>query len=812
MHYYNKFFELSQHNIFHFVILCDIIDMYFYKKELVMNKKTLEKLEFNKILTLLQDYATTYIGKEYCLNLLPMNSKSEIEKALKQTTEASILLYRKGSLPISEIADTKASIKKLNSNQFLSCKQLLELASILRISSNLKDYFFSTEIDMSGFTKLYDLFNNLYTNKSIEKTIFTSVLDENTLSDDASSNLKQIRKNIKNKEQEIRNKLNSFLHSKYLQEPVITMRSGRFVVPVKNEYRSEVKGFIHDISSSGSTVFVEPISVFDLNNDLNNLRFEENLEIEKVLQKLSSLFFNIIPDMENDINLIGIIDFIFAKAKYSNSLDASEPIINDEKIIDLKLAWHPLIEKNLAVKNNIIIGKDYNCLIITGPNTGGKTVTLKVAGLLTIMALSGMHIPAKEGSSIFLCDNVFADIGDEQSIQDSLSTFSSHMTNIASILKEASSNSFILLDELGSGTDPIEGSSLAISILENLQKTGSIVLATTHYPEIKHFALITDGFENASVEFNLETLSPTYKLLLGVPGTSNAFAISKKLGISDNIISRAKEFIDSDKISIEELLTNIYEDKQLIESEKEKTIKNSNEIKKLKESLEYDFSKLENEKKEIIDKAKDEAREILISAKDDANTIIKDLENASNTKKANKLRDDLNTKINDLKVVKDISPVHVLRKNDLKEGLKVYIRKLDQDGIITSISKDDKIQVQLDLGKMYFDIKDLELSKSNKKSETKKDYSSHKDFKPKAISSEINVIGQNVDEACLAIDKYLDNCYLSGLATVRIVHGKGTGKLREGVQKFLKTHPHVKSYRVGTFGEGEMGVTIVELK
>lgn len=777
-----------------------------------MNKKTIEKLEFNKILNILKDFATTYIGKDYCLNLLPISSKSEIEKALKQTTEASILLYRKGSLPISEIANITASIKKLNSNQFLSCKQLLDLASILRISSNLKDYFFSTEIDMSEFTKLYDLFNNLYTNKSTEKTIFSSVLDENTLSDDASSNLKQIRKNIKSKEQEIRNKLNSFLHSKYLQEPVITMRSGRFVIPVKNEYRSEVKGFIHDISSSGSTVFVEPISIFDLNNDLNNLKFEENLEIEKVLQKLSSLFFNIISDIENDVNLIGIIDFIFAKAKYSNSLDATEPIINDEKILDLKLAWHPLIDKNIAVKNDIIIGKDYNCLIITGPNTGGKTVTLKIAGLLTIMALSGMHIPAKEGSSVFLCDNVFADIGDEQSIQDSLSTFSSHMTNIASILKEASSDSFILLDELGSGTDPVEGSSLAISILENLQKMGATILATTHYPEIKHFALITDGFENASVEFNLETLSPTYKLLLGVPGTSNAFAISKKLGISDRVINRAKEFIDSDKISIEELLTNIYEDKQTIELEKEKTIKNSDEIKKLKESLEFDFSKLEAEKKDIINKAKDEARDILISAKDDANAIIKELESASDNKKANKLRDNLNEKINTLKVVKDYAPSQVLNKEDLKDGLKVYIRKLDQEGTITSISKDGKIQVQLDLGKMYFDIKDLELSKSNKKSETKKDYSSHKDFKPKAISSEINVIGQNVDEACLAIDKYLDNCYLAGLATVRIVHGKGTGKLREGIQKFLKTHPHVKSFRVGTFGEGEMGVTIVELK
>ncbi len=778
-----------------------------------MNSKTLEKLEYYKILEILSNFAITYLGKNICLSLVPIEGKTEIEKALKQTTEASILLYRKGSVPISEIQDITASIKKLNSNQFLSCKQLLELANILKVSSNLKDYYFSTEIDMSNFTKLYDLFNNLYLNKSIEKSVFSSIIDENTISDDASSNLKTIRRNIKSKEQEIKNKLNSLIHSKYVQDPVITMRSGRFVIPIKSEYRSEVKGFIHDISSSGSTVFIEPISVFDLNNELNNLKFEENLEIEKVLQKLSSLFFNIISEIENDVNIIGNIDFIFAKAKYSNSLDAVEPNINEDKLLDLKLAWHPLIEKSKAVKNDIIIGKDYNCLIITGPNTGGKTVTLKIAGLLTLMTLSGMHIPASEESSVFLCDNVFADIGDEQSIQDSLSTFSSHMTNISSILKEATSNSFVLLDELGSGTDPVEGSSLAISILENLKNLGAIVLSTTHYSELKHYALLNDGFENASVEFNLDTLSPTYKLLLGVPGTSNAFAISKKLGISETIINRAKEFINSDKISVEELLTNIYENKQLIEQEKEKILENSKKSDELRKSLEFDFSKLEKEKKEIINNAKDEARNILISAKDDANSIIKKLESTNSNKNANKLRDDLNEKIDNLKLVKNnYEPSQKIKKEDLKEGLKVYIKKLNQEGTISSISKDGKIQVQLDLGKMYFDVNELEISNDKSKSKTNKDYSSHKEFQAKSISSEINLIGQTVDEACLEIDKYLDNCYLAGLNTVRIVHGKGTGALRTGIQKFLKTHPHVKSYRVGTFGEGEMGVTVVELK
>lgn len=780
-----------------------------------MDIKSLEKLEFNKICEILECFCITYIGKDYAKTLKPFLLKQDIIKAQKQTTEASILIYRKGSAPILEIEDITSHIKKLESSLFLSPKQLLDLALILKISNNLKDYFFSTEIDMSEFTNLTGLFNNLYVNPSIEKTIFTSIIDENTISDDASSTLKNIRKEIRNKEQEIRNKLNTLIRSKYVQESVITMRSGRFVIPVKNEYRQEVKGFIHDISSSGSTVFVEPIAIFDLNNDLNNLKNDENLEIEKVLQKLSSLFFPIIDNIKNNINLIGLIDFIFAKAKYSNSLEATEPIINDEKFIDLKQAWHPLLNKNQAVKNDIPLGKDYNSLIITGPNTGGKTVTLKTAGLLVVMAMSGLHITAKENSSIFIADNVFADIGDEQSISDSLSTFSSHITKIAQILDNATENSFILLDELGSGTDPVEGSSLAISILEKLYSINAITLSTTHYPELKHFALVTDGFENASVEFNLETLSPTYKLLLGVPGTSNAFSISRKLGISDEIINRAKEFIDKEKINIEDLLTNIYEDKRAIEAEKQKTIENSKVAEELKNALEVDFSKLKQEQKDIIDKAKYAAREILLSAKDDANEIIKEIEHSSNTKESNKLRNKLNEKINDLNIVNTSksSQNQKLSFDDLKIGMQVFVTKINQEGTILSISKDKKIQVALPLGKMFFDIDDLSITHNNQSEQTsKKDYSSRKEFKAKAISSEINVIGQNVDEACFSIDKYLDNCILSGLPNIRIVHGKGTGALRTGIHKFLKTHPHVKSFRIGTFGEGEMGVTIVELK
>ena len=779
-----------------------------------MNIKTLEKLEFNKICEILKKYVITYIGKNYAENLKPFNNQNEAIKAQKQTTEASTLLYRKGSIPISEIEDVTSHIKKLNSNLFLNSKQLLDLSNILKVSRNLKNYFFSSDIPNIEFENLNGLFNNLYINPNIENTIFSSIIDENTIADDASSELKNIRKNIKNKEQEIKLKLNSYLQSKYIQEPVITMRSGRFVIPVKNEYRSEIKGFIHDISSSGSTVFIEPISVFDLNNDLNHLKNDENIEIEKILQKLSSLFFNITDFITNNVNLIGLIDFIFAKAKYSNSLNAIEPIISNKKIINLKMAWHPLIDKNTAIKNDISIGENYTSLIITGPNTGGKTVTLKTAGLLTLMAMSGLHITANEGSCVYFFDNIFADIGDEQSISDSLSTFSSHMTNIASILNEATENSFILLDELGSGTDPVEGANLAISILEKLYSLNTLTLSTTHYPELKHFALVTDGFENASVEFNLDTLSPTYKLLIGIPGTSNAFSISRKLGISEEIISRAKELMSSDKINIEDLLNSIYENKKIIETEKEKILEDSKKVQNLKNSLEEDYSKLQNTKKELVAKAKSEARDILLSAKEDANEIIKQIENSSNNKEINKLRNKLNEKINNLNVVnsKESNSNKKINLSDLKIGTEVFIKKINQTGTVISISKDGKIQVQLSLGKMFFNIDELEISKISNKNNKTYSSSSKKDFKVKAVSSEINVIGQNIDEACFTIDKFLDNCALSSLNTVRIVHGKGTGALRTGIHKFLKNHPHVKSFRIGTFGEGETGVTIVELK
>ena len=783
-----------------------------------MEEKFFEKLEFNKIRDILSNYAVTFLGKDMALSLMPLKNKQDIEKALRQNFEAETLIYRKSNLPIYEIEDIRPYLKNIESQNVLSCKQLLDITDILRLSNNLKSYFLSNEIDMSEFTALLPLFQNLYVNIGIQETIYKSIIDENTIADEASPALSSIRRKIRSKEQEIRDKLSKLLTQKIVQEPIVTIRNDRFVIPVKAEYRSQVKGFTHDISSSGSTIFVEPLSVFELNNEINNLKFEETQEIQKILKKLSSLFLDIIPQLENDLNLICIIDFIFAKAKYSISIDGTVPSISDEKQINLINCSHPLIDKEVAVKNNIYLGKDFTSLIITGPNTGGKTVTLKTVGLLVIMTMSGLNIPAKSGSSIYIFDNVFADIGDEQSIQDSLSTFSSHITKISQILKTATSDSLVLLDELGSGTDPLEGASLAISILEELNKSGLLCISTTHYPELKNFAITENGFENACVEFDLQTLTPTYKLLIGIPGTSQAFAISEKLGISKEIIENAKSRLSSNHTDFENILKQIYDDKREIEKEKENILLSSNNAKELENTAKQKLEEISKKEDSLIQKAKEKASSILLEAKEEADEIIKNLENSNSSKQANEIRKNLNKKINNLSNISKSSNSHnkkPLTKEELKLNMQVFIPKLNQVGNIIAIHEKD-VTVQIGIIKTNFKIEDLERAETNdstsKDSKNQSLRSVKRNFAPKSISQEINVIGQNVDEACFVIDKYLDNCYLAGLNQVSIVHGKGTGALRKGIHAFLKTNPHVKSFRLGTFGEGEMGVTIVELK
>ena len=782
-----------------------------------MDEQFFEKIEFTTIRQILSNYCKTYIGKNKAIGLLPYLSLNEINKAISQTTEALKLIFRRGNVPIEEIADITIHLKKIKDASTLSITELLDVANILKISRQTYDYFFNNEFDANqdDFKLLNNLFNNLYKNVNIEKEIYRCIIDENTIDDHASPELLRIRRSKKNKESEIKNRLNTFLNSKYVQDAIITIRDGRYVIPIKSEYKADVKGFVHDVSSSGSTFYIEPMAIFEINNEIISLETEEKIEIEKILQKLSGLLFGLENEIENTINLIGLLDFIFAKAKFSKDYDMNEPIISNDRIIQLNSAWHPLINKDIAVKNDICVGNEFNTLIITGPNTGGKTVSIKTVGLLALMALSGMHITAGENSKIPIFDNIFLSIGNEQSISDSLSTFSAHITNIVKILEKVSKKSLVLLDELGTGTDPVEGAALGISILEKLQSIGCLTLATTHYPQIKEYAIVAKGFENASVEFDMDNMSPTYKLLIGIPGESNAFIISKKLGIDNNIIDRAKELIDDDQLKLEELINSLHRDKSIIEKERINIEEKSKKVTELEAKLSTSMDNAKVKEKQLIEKAKADARQILIDAKEEVNEIIKKAEKAANLGQQNKLRNRLNDKIKTTQAEELVTASNkAISIDDVTIGKQVFVPSLSQSGNIISLpDKDNNVLVQLGVIKMTLNINQLEASNDEQKN-IKKDVKYHKErsMRIKAISPEINVIGKNVDEACMEIDKYLDECALSGLITVSIIHGKGTGILRKGVQSFLKTHPHVKSFRDGLYGEGEQGVTIVELK
>ena len=777
-----------------------------------MYTQYLEKIEFNKITNKLSTYAVTEAGKEKCLNLFPYTDKKTIEKSLSETTEAVSLLFRKGNPPFIEFKKIYDHILNLKNNNFLSIKSLLEINSVLTVSKNLKNYYFENQLNQSESLTSY--FDHLYTNQRVENQISSSIIDENTLDDRASNNLYKIRQQIKNIQREIKNKLQTLLTSKYIQEPVITLRQNRFVIPIKAEYKSDIPCLVHDSSSSGSTLFIEPLSVFELNNKITDLEMEEKIEIEKILQKLSSLFFEITDELDNTYNLICLLDFIFAKGKYSKSTNCNCPKINDEKIIYLKDAIHPLLDTQTAIPITVKIGEDYSTLLITGPNTGGKTVTLKTIGLLTAMTQAGMHIPASSSSSIYIFDNIFADIGDDQNIFESISTFSSHMINIINILKLSTPNSLVLVDELGSGTDPIEGASLALSILEHLKSNNITTIATTHYTELKQYALLTDGIENASCEFDLETLSPTYRLLLGVPGKSNAFEISKKLGLDESILSNAKKLIGSDTAKIEDLLKEIYDSKSQIELEKEKIQKESNKISELKEKLQNEYNELSEHKKEYIQKSKQEAREILLNAKKEVKELIEEIElEKRNSKKINEFNNKLSKKLSDLALdTKSEDIPNPIDEDAVKEGLLVYIPSFEKNGTILSYSKKSKkVNIQIENIKTTLPLSQITYAKNV---ETKKEIpqKGHSNFKVKKIETKLNIIGMNVEESIFLVDKFLDNASIAKLEFVQIVHGKGSGLLGKGIQNYLKNHPHVKSYRYGTFGEGEMGVTIVEIK
>ena len=792
----------------------------------------LKKLEFDKILENISNYCKTYIGKKYAQELRPSQDKAEVQKTLDETSQGVILMQRNSTPPLGEIADITVYLKTLEGCGSLSIKALLELQNILQMSADLKEYLSKDFLSTSDFFAIEQYFAGLYVNPSIVSTFAKSIVDEDTIADSASAKLQDIRRRERRIEQDIRAKLNTILHSstysKYMRENLVTIRNGRFVIPVKEEYRSCVKGFVHDMSSSGSTVFIEPISVFDFNNELSNLHIEEELEIERILQNLSGLLFPYTKELENNANLIGKLDFIFAKVHYSLELHCTTPNINNDKQIILNNARHPLIDQEKVVPISLELGKDFSSLIITGPNTGGKTVSLKTIGLLSAMACSGLNIPADEHSSIYVFDNIFADIGDEQSITESLSTFSSHISNIVKITQTATSDSLILVDELGSGTDPLEGAHLAISILQYFTELGCLTVATSHYQELKKYALVTPKFKNASVEFDIENLKPTYRLLIGIPGKSNAFAISRKLGLNEAIIKRASSMIDKETVNLEDLLKSIYDEKSKIEDEKRRTTHALNEAEELRQSLKNQHFDVSSKEKELIANAKQEAKQILIDAKETANSIIRDMDHTNSTSKANKLRNKLNNEISSLSVVSnngtdDIElPDNLLpsiKRENIKPGLNVYVDNLSSDGVVVSnISKDNTVQVQVGMMKMKVDIKNLYEAKSNGNSNKKATIGSSgkvlggTSFKAQTVKPEINVLGLTVDEAVSIIDKYIDDCFVAKLSPIRIVHGKGTGALRNGIHRYLKSNKFVDSFRLGTFGEGEMGVTIVSLK
>ena len=780
----------------------------------------LNKLEYNEIIKNLGGYCKTYLGKNLCEQLVPNFSYEQVDVLLNETKQADTLLHQKGILPFYETEELEKYIKVLESNQTLSIKGLLNFAVLLKMCRELKEYFYDDSSVTFEYLEKY--FSFLYSNPSIEKNIFDKIIDENTVADNASSKLASLRRNRKNFEQEVKDKLNGFIHSstyaKYIMEPIVTIRNNRYVIPVKEEYRSYIKGFIHDTSSSGSTLYIEPTSIFELNNKINHIKIEEDIDIERILQILSSSLYEYVDQLKNNLALIASIDLIFAKANFGIDSFGIIPVLNNNKYIDLYKAKHPLIDKDKVVPIDISLGKSYVSLLITGPNTGGKTVALKTVGLLLLMAYSGIPIPCSESSSISVFSHIFADIGDEQSIQESLSTFSAHIKNIVEITNITDNNSLVLLDELGSGTDPLEGAALAISILSYLKDIGSIVCCTTHYQELKEYALITDGFENASFEFDIENLKPTYKLLVGIPGKSNAFAISKRLGLNEQILNVANSHLKDDKIPIEELLKSIYDNKLEIEKQKEETEKNLRQVELLRKSLEQKQDDVLEKRAQLLEDAKLEARDILLSAKEEATEIIHELNSSSDIKQANNLRNKLNDKlkaINSIHYTEQNNSFEALAESDVKDGLNVYITSLGSNGYIVGnkINKSNEVQVQVGNMKMNIKLSDLRKSLTNsvKVKESGK-VTTNKESKAKTVSPEINVIGQNVDEAIYVIDKYLDNCASANISPVRIVHGKGTGKLREGIHSFLKKNPHVKSFRIGTFGEGEMGVTIVEIK
>lgn len=789
-----------------------------------MNEKALRVLEYHKIIAMLTERASTPLGKDLCAQLTPSSDPDEIRRSQQETTDAVARLFQKGSISFSGARDIRASVRRLEVGSTLGIPELLSVGSLLTAAARAKAYG-RRDLPEEEWDSLDGFFNSLEPLTPLNREIERCILSEEEIADDASPALHRVRRSMGAARERIHAQLNSILNSSrsYLQDAVITMRGGRYCVPVKQEYRNQINGMIHDQSSSGSTVFVEPAAVVRLNNELRELEIQEQKEIEAVLAELSNRCAEHTDLLLNNLTVLSRLDFIFAKASLSRSYQGSAPEFNTHGYINIKKGRHPLLDPHKVVPIDLTIGNGYHQLIVTGPNTGGKTVSLKTVGLFCLMGQAGLHIPAFDGSSLAVFREVFADIGDEQSIEQSLSTFSSHMVNIVSFLTDADRDCLVLFDELGAGTDPTEGAALAASILSYLRNLGVCTMATTHYSELKEYALTTEEVENACCEFNVETLQPTYRLLIGIPGKSNAFAISQKLGLPEFIIDDAKTRLDTEDIRFEDLVAGLEADRRRIEEDLAQAAKDRAEAEQLKNRYEQQQKKLNDRRERLMQEANEKAQSILQEAKDYADETIRRINKKAAgsglSKDLEQERSELRGRLNDVSsklAAKPAKPTKKTKAAELHIGDGVRVLTLNLNGTVSSLpNARGDLYVQMGILRSLVNIKDIELldepavtTDTPQRSSTGK----IKMSKSATISPEINLIGKTVDEALPELDKYLDDAYLAHLPKVRVVHGRGTGALRKGIHQHLRRLSYVKSFRLGEFGEGDTGVTIVEFK
>lgn len=784
-----------------------------------MEKRVLKTLEYDKILAMLKERASCCVSRELVDTMEPSGDFDTVERELKLTAEAETLFYKTGRSPVDDFLDMRHCLERMHAALFLSTGELLGIASCLKAARIAKDIL-AKEVGEESY--LYNLAGLLITHRSAEEEINRCIINEDEIFDGASPALARIRRAMRLANEKVREKLNSMIRStayqKYLQEPIITIRNGRFVIPVKQEYRQQVPGLIHDQSSSGATLFIEPSAVVELGNEYKKLLAEEADEIERILTELTAMLAPYADEIREDLNIMGQIDLVFAKAKLSRELNAVMPRLNRNNYVRIVRGRHPLIPADRVVPIDIWIGRDYRSLIITGPNTGGKTVTLKIVGLFALMVQSGIFVPANEGSEFPVFEHIYADIGDEQSIEQSLSTFSSHMKNIVGILDKADENSLVLLDELGAGTDPIEGAALAMSILEELNDRHCICVSTTHYSEIKAFAMTHEGMENASMEFDIDRLCPTYRLYIGIPGKSNAFEISSRLGLPNSIIDKAKGFLKGEDVRFEDIISSAQSQHRIAEEERKMAEEARAELEKLRADAERERRKLDEDRNRLQAKAKEDAKRIVADTKREMEKLIveirsiKDIDRSAADRVIQAARDTLRateTAVNEKEAIKkedNTKPPKTVRAGDT-----VNIVTLDQKATVLS-APDSKGEVMVQAGVMKLNVKLKDIRLIEEKKAAAPTSGKVGLGAGKQVGLELDVRGMLVDEANIIVDRYLDDAYNAGLSEVNIIHGKGTGALRAGVQAFLKRHPLVKGYRMGSYGEGDAGVTVVTLK